>query len=51
MTKINAPSAWNITTGSSQVVVAVIDTGIDYTHPDLAANMFRNAAGPAITMA
>ena len=40
--KINAPSAWDVSTGSKDVVVCVIDTGVDYNHQDLADNMWRN---------
>ncbi len=35
LTKINAPQAWDITTGGPEVVIAIIDTGIDLDHPDL----------------
>ena len=40
---IDAPEAWDLTTGSNEVVIAIIDTGINYMHPDLAANIWTNS--------
>jgi len=42
LSKISAPTAWDLTTGSSTVVVADIDTGLRYTHEDIAANAWTN---------
>ena len=44
MVKINAPGAWNTQTNASDVIVAVIDTGVDFTHPDLQPNLWVNPA-------
>lgn len=39
---IDAPDAWTYATGNNHIVVAVIDTGIDYNHPDLSPNIWVN---------
>ena len=55
---ISADFAWDVSTGSRANVVAVVDTGIDYNHPDLAANVWSaptsftvNIGGTLITCA
>ncbi|MGE5247798.1 MAG: S8 family serine peptidase, partial [Verrucomicrobiota bacterium] len=39
---IDADLAWGVSTGSPNVIVADIDTGLDYNHPDIAANVWTN---------
>ena len=40
--KINAASAWDVVTGTPALVIGVVDSGIDLTHPDLASQVWRN---------
>jgi subtilisin family serine protease len=50
MAKISAPAAWDSWTGSDAQVTGVIDTGIDYTHPDLAANVWSAPDAYTVTI-
>ncbi len=47
---IGATGAWNISTGGTTSVAGVVDTGIDYTHPDLAANVWSAPSSFTVTL-
>jgi subtilisin family serine protease len=50
MTRIAAPSAWDITIGGTSAVLGVVDTGIDYTHPDLIGNVWSAPSSFTVTI-
>ena len=42
LTKISAEQAWDTNTGDASIIIAIDDTGVDWDHPDLAANIWQN---------
>lgn len=42
LARMNLPPAWDITQGDPNIKIAILDTGVDYNHPDLAANVWTN---------
>ena len=50
MMRISAPAAWDITTGWNGIVVAVVDTGFNYDHPDLVDNVWSAPADFTVTI-
>jgi len=50
-TDIDAPEAWDMTTGSSSVIIAVVDTGIAYNHTDLSGNVWSNTGETSVSCA
>ncbi len=50
MTRIGAPAAWNVTTGGTSSVIGVVDTGVNYNHPDLAANIWSAPTAYSVTI-
>lgn len=47
---VRAPAAWDTSTGGTGAVAAVVDTGIDYSHPDLAANVWSAPRAYTVTI-
>ncbi|TZF85995.1 S8 family serine peptidase (plasmid) [Pedobacter sp. BS3] len=46
LSQVSAPQAWDITRNASGIIIAIVDSGSETTHPDLAANIYINTADP-----